>query len=301
MESQSTNEINEEFSPAQCPTTFQQHKLDEFLLFVQRSRLKLAVITSGGTTVPLEQSTVRFIDNFSTGTRGALCAEKFLLTETASHSLESETLYAVLFLARSSSVLPFLRRVTPAKIKDCIRLDHDQLQNSVITDNALLRDLQCLESVKHRLHTISFTTVHEYLALLQLIGRRTQQLSSSVLFVLAAAVSDFYIPSQHVPQHKIQSGLKADGLTLQLSLVPKCLRILRQEWAPNALIVSFKVSLQNKNRWKAFLVFVRSLISYLTDMTLLPFMICENESSRQTLLSWRRKSRDLWKSTAFMQ
>ena len=33
------------------------------------------VITSGGTTVPLEKNTVRFIDNFSTGTRGATSAE----------------------------------------------------------------------------------------------------------------------------------------------------------------------------------------------------------------------------------
>lgn len=201
--------------------------------------------------VPLEQSTVRFIDNFSTGTRGALCAEKFLRTGTGSHSPEADTPYAVLFLARTSSTLPFLRRATPANIKDCVRIDRAQLQNSTIIDSSLLRDLQCLDSVKHRLHTITFTTVHEYLALLQHIGRHTQQLRSSVLFVLAAAVSDFYIPSQHVPQHKIQSGLKADGLNLQLYLVPKCLRILRQEWAPNAFIVSFKVSPQNENTWKA--------------------------------------------------
>lgn len=36
---------------------------------------KLVVVTSGGTTVPLEVNTVRFIDNFSTGTRGARSAE----------------------------------------------------------------------------------------------------------------------------------------------------------------------------------------------------------------------------------
>ena len=38
----------------------------------------LVVITSGGTTVPLERNCVRFIDNFSKGTRGALSAEQFL-------------------------------------------------------------------------------------------------------------------------------------------------------------------------------------------------------------------------------
>ena len=34
-------------------------------------------MTSGGTTVPLENNTVRFIDNFSAGTRGATSAEIF--------------------------------------------------------------------------------------------------------------------------------------------------------------------------------------------------------------------------------
>ena len=35
-------------------------------------------LKSGGTTVPLEQNTVRFIDNFSAGTRGSASAEYFL-------------------------------------------------------------------------------------------------------------------------------------------------------------------------------------------------------------------------------
>ena len=38
----------------------------------------VVVVTSGGTTVPLERNCVRFIDNFSKGTRGALSAEQFL-------------------------------------------------------------------------------------------------------------------------------------------------------------------------------------------------------------------------------
>ncbi len=38
----------------------------------------VVVITSGGTTVPLERRCVRYIDNFSRGTRGAKSAEFFL-------------------------------------------------------------------------------------------------------------------------------------------------------------------------------------------------------------------------------
>ena len=43
-----------------------------------RARRPLAVVTSGGTTVPLERQCVRFIDNFSAGTRGALSVEQLL-------------------------------------------------------------------------------------------------------------------------------------------------------------------------------------------------------------------------------
>lgn len=38
----------------------------------------VALVTSGGTTVPLERNTVRYIDNFSGGNRGASSAEYFL-------------------------------------------------------------------------------------------------------------------------------------------------------------------------------------------------------------------------------
>lgn len=43
-----------------------------------RLRRPIVCVTSGGTTVPLERHCVRFIDNFSGGTRGALSAEFFL-------------------------------------------------------------------------------------------------------------------------------------------------------------------------------------------------------------------------------
>eukprot|EP00965_Chrysotila_dentata_P180710 5964983-Pleurochrysis_carterae.AAC.2 len=35
---------------------------------------RVALVTSGGTTAPLEARTVRFIDNFSSGNRGAASA-----------------------------------------------------------------------------------------------------------------------------------------------------------------------------------------------------------------------------------
>ena len=47
----------------------------------------IVCVTSGGTTVPLERHCVRFIDNFSGGTRGALSAENFL--EVSRHQFAS--------------------------------------------------------------------------------------------------------------------------------------------------------------------------------------------------------------------
>ena len=52
--------------------------MNDLSIFVGTSieqQRKIVIITSGGTTVPLEKNTVRFIDNFSTGARGATSAE----------------------------------------------------------------------------------------------------------------------------------------------------------------------------------------------------------------------------------
>ena len=53
-------------------------------------------ITSGGTSVPLEKNTVRSVENFSTGTRGARSAEYFL---KAGHP--------VIYYHRDSCLCPF--------------------------------------------------------------------------------------------------------------------------------------------------------------------------------------------------
>jgi DNA / pantothenate metabolism flavoprotein len=59
------------------------------------------------------------------------------------------------------------------------------------------------------------------------------------MFYLAAAVSDFYVPWTELPEHKIQS--RGGELNLELQQVPKCLGLLRNDWAPAAFHVSFKL------------------------------------------------------------
>lgn len=59
---------------------------------------------SGGTTVPLERNMVRFVDNFSAGTRGAASTEHFI-----------EAGYGVIFMHRLHSLQPFSRHYSHSR------------------------------------------------------------------------------------------------------------------------------------------------------------------------------------------
>ncbi|KAI1114046.1 DNA/pantothenate metabolism flavoprotein [Nemania sp. NC0429] len=71
---------NAYFSSNPPPKALPQHvaAAREFINHHATTNRRVVLITSGGTTVPLEKQTVRFIDNFSAGTRGATSAEYFL-------------------------------------------------------------------------------------------------------------------------------------------------------------------------------------------------------------------------------
>ncbi len=76
---------------------------------------RVVCITSGGTTVPLEKNTVRFIDNFSTGGRGAACTEAFLDISSSGGDTKQSAAdgeYAVLLIRRTGSICPYARHVT---------------------------------------------------------------------------------------------------------------------------------------------------------------------------------------------
>ncbi|ORY41006.1 putative phosphopantothenoylcysteine synthetase [Rhizoclosmatium globosum] len=194
---------------------------------------RIVLVTSGGTTVPLEAQTVRFIDNFSAGTRGSISTEYFL-----------EHGYAVIFLHRQYSLLPYSRHYSHSKncFLDFMKPDG----NGGITvapqyTPAMLQVLEKYNSVKQQglLELVSFVDVNEYLFLLREISCSLAKIQERAMFYLAAAVSDFYIPMGKMVQHKIQSGEGA--LHLELDQVPKILSPLVKEWAPRAFVVSFKL------------------------------------------------------------
>lgn len=204
---------------------------------------RIALVTSGGTTVPLENQTVRFIDNFSAGTRGATSAEYFL-----------QNGYAVIFLHRQYSLLPYSRHYSHST--NCFLDFMDESSEGVVVrEEYQMKMKRVLEEYhyakKNRLLLLlPFTTITDYLFELRSLATLLQPLGSRALFYLACAVSDFYIPRDKMAEHKIQSseiqnGKKSgDGkqLVVELDPVPKFLTTLIKQWAPSgSMVVSFKL------------------------------------------------------------
>lgn len=211
---------------------------------------RVVLITSGGTTVPLENQTVRFIDNFSAGTRGATSAEYFL-----------EADYAVIFLHRQFSLLPYSRHYSHST--NCFLDFLTEGNNGEVVakleyqEKMLDVSRKYTESKKsNTLLLLPFTTITEYLWELKEIALLMRPLGSTGLFYLAAAVSDFFVPRDRLAEHKIQSsdiGVQTDQhsgrevncagtkLVIDLDPVPKFLKSLVEGWAPEGMIVSFKL------------------------------------------------------------
>eukprot|EP00928_Gymnodinium_smaydae_P040419 TRINITY_DN27413_c0_g2_i1.p1 TRINITY_DN27413_c0_g2~~TRINITY_DN27413_c0_g2_i1.p1 ORF type:complete len:310 (+),score=63.12 TRINITY_DN27413_c0_g2_i1:64-993(+) len=199
---------------------------------------RIALVTSGGTTVPLEKNTVRFIDNFSTGNRGAAATEQLLAAG-----------YAVIFLHRSTSAYPFTRRILPPAVKAS-----DLLRSPSTVSAALAEASEKFAACEERLLSVPFTSVDEYLELLRAACCALSKAGPRALLLLAAAVSDFYVPSGALPEHKIQSAVGSGsdgGLNLSLQPVPKILGSIKRgggselAWAPEAFVISFKLETDN--------------------------------------------------------
>ncbi|XP_049870562.1 phosphopantothenate--cysteine ligase [Pectinophora gossypiella] len=218
------------------PTDFEDNRslLKEFCERHDQYGNKIVLITSGGTTVPLEHNTVRFVDNFSAGTRGSASAEHFL-----------EQGYAVIFMHRQKSLEPFTRHFSGQKLLDMLDIQ-ERGPNTSITVKPDSVDVLAPILLRYKaahaagaiLH-VSFTTVSEYFWLLRAACECLANLGPRAVLYLAAAVSDFYIPKDRVPTHKMQS--ESGAPVIQLHLVPKMLAPLCSLWVPEAYVVSFKL------------------------------------------------------------
>ena len=197
------------FNVNPAPASLDKHTslASDFIDFHAATGRRVVLVTSGGTTVPLERQTVRFIDNFSAGTRGATSAEYFL-----------ETGYAVIFLYREFSLLPYSRHYSHAT--NCF-LDflHEGPSGSVVANDEyrekMLKVLRQYGAAKSQnlLLTIPFTTINDYLFVLRAIAQLMRPLGPRGLLYLAAAVSDFFVPPERMVEHKIQSTTATESYT----------------------------------------------------------------------------------------
>lgn len=239
---------------------------EAFILEHAAANRRVVLITSGGTTVPLERQTVRFIDNFSAGTRGATSAEYFL-----------EAGYAVIFLHREYSLLPYSRHYSHST--DCFLDFLQEGPNGTVVANDDYREKMLMvlrqyneAKKKNMLLTLPFTTINDYLFVLRSVSQLMRPLGSNGLLYLAAAVSDFFVPPERMVEHKIQSTNatetkeskataeaavaeeetfdnfdssprvpRSKRLIVDLDPVPKFLKNLVDGWAPEGMIVSFKL------------------------------------------------------------
>ena len=282
-------------------------ELQSFVVRHSSHHRPIALVSSGGTAADLEVHSVRCLDNFSTGLRGAISVEEFLKRG-----------YAVIHLWRTGSSSPYGRLLSQAMgipaanqgitmaslgklfaTGDLEDDQEDQLVQSVLDDaqsndpwlsdpihhvggnrasssgittpkssnSSNMNNKKALESGNLHFHrrivnssairtalierqaaledgrilTVPFRSVEEYLAKLQLSAKALKDSQALAIFFLAAAVSDFYVPSSERSTHKIQSREMKDGMTLKLYPVPKVMGLLRTQWAPDAFVCSFKL------------------------------------------------------------
>ncbi|KAF8636944.1 hypothetical protein AX17_003195 [Amanita inopinata Kibby_2008] len=239
MSTEQTSFSAEEYFATQLPPPTLEHDISrvrEFVVRQVKAGKRVVLVTSGGTTVPLELNVVRFLDNFSAGTRGATSAEYFLKAG-----------YAVIFMHRQFSLQPFSRHYSHSTnpFLDFLEIHNgnDLPEITVAPDKRrdLLGVLTAYKSVHTAglLHTLTFVTVNDYLWLLRAISHELSVLGKKAMYYLAAAVSDFFLPTQKMSVHKIQSG--KGSLSIEMDQVPKILKPMVDEWTKDGFIISFKL------------------------------------------------------------
>ncbi|KAI0763469.1 DFP-domain-containing protein [Trametes elegans] len=232
----------ERYFATQLPPSSLEHDVGRVKEFLQRQLgegRKVVLVTSGGTTVPLELNVVRFLDNFSAGTRGATSAEYFLKAG-----------YAVIFMHRQFSLQPFSRHYSHSTHPFLDFLDFDPTEERATASHIVVRPserahlVEVLSAYKDvqragTLLTLTFVTVNDYLWLLRAVSQELSILGRNCMYYLAAAVSDFFLPRQKMSEHKIQSG--KGSLHIEMDQVPKILKPLVAEWTREGFIISFKL------------------------------------------------------------
>lgn len=129
-------ELDTFFETAKSPSDYEPslEAIRAFIKVHEEAGRRVVVITSGGTIVPLERQMIRFLDNFSAGTRGAISAEYLIKGITYLKSIRwfLRAGYAVIYLHRQYSFAPFSRkfRAKDESILTYLESDGDSVQGT---------------------------------------------------------------------------------------------------------------------------------------------------------------------------
>jgi phosphopantothenate-cysteine ligase len=131
---------------------------------------------------------VRFLDNFSAGTRGATSAEYFLSQG-----------YAVILLHRIHSLRPFSRHYSHSlnPFLDLLTISSNseiRIRSTEVDKLRPVLEAYNRSQTEGTLLSVDFQTINEYLWLLKGISGAMSPLGRRGMFYLAAAVSDFFLP-----------------------------------------------------------------------------------------------------------
>ncbi|XP_023339772.1 phosphopantothenate--cysteine ligase [Eurytemora carolleeae] len=189
----------------------------------------IVLVTSGGTTVPLELNT-------GTVTPIKLWNGKTIVKLQLSFFRKG---YSVIFLHRENSLRPFSRHLPGSSMLSWLTIADGQVVVDKQNNDFVKQVLQEYKQYSDRLCEIYFTSLADYLWLLRMCCLILNSQTSRSILYLAAAVSDFYVPSQKLPRHKLQSSEGPPDI--HLHIVPKMLRPLVGNWAPNCYVASFKL------------------------------------------------------------
>ncbi|KAG9141842.1 hypothetical protein Leryth_013970 [Lithospermum erythrorhizon] len=183
------SEIEEFFSsaPPLKDATDIKRKLNEFVAMHllpsgSGKTSRVVCVTSGGTTVPLEQRCVGYMDNFSSGHRGAV-PQSWIC-----HNLPLS----------KGDMSAFCSSLPDDPLLECFHCPNDtnvQVQPSYAEDVAnAIASHQAATTYCNYLLNLPFTTIFEYIQILKEVALSMREFGPNTIFYLAAAVSDFYVP-----------------------------------------------------------------------------------------------------------
>ncbi|KAK2114387.1 hypothetical protein P7K49_008653 [Saguinus oedipus] len=114
----------------------------------------------------------------------------------------------------------------------------------------------------------------------------TGSVAGPLMFYLAAAMSDFYVPVSETPEYKIQSS--GGPLQITTKMVSKNASPLVKDCAPKAFIISFKLetdpSIVINRAWKALEVYQRQAVVANLLESRQSFMVIITKDSETNLL-----------------